>query len=113
MKPAQRGTLEYWLMGGWYQVYVFPWIRLQVSLHKSLDPTKHIAIGRALAPLRDEGVLIVASGMSYHNFAFNRDASLKFDKYINEVCNPMPLENENAFGAMPLENEKGGAKEIK
>jgi aromatic ring-opening dioxygenase catalytic subunit (LigB family) len=39
----------------------------QVSLRKDLDPPDHIAMGRALAPLRDEGVLIVGSGMSFHN----------------------------------------------
>ncbi len=40
---------------------------VQLSLRQDLDPVAHIAAGRALAALRDEGVLIVGSGMSFHN----------------------------------------------
>ncbi len=48
----------------------FPEAKIPVvtlSLDHSLDPALHIAAGRALASLRDEGVLIVGSGMSFHN----------------------------------------------
>ena len=38
-----------------------------LSLVSSLDPALHLAAGRVLEPLRNEGVLIVASGMSFHN----------------------------------------------
>ena len=42
---------------------------LQLSLQASLDPVLHLTLGMALTPLRDQGVLIVGSGMSYHNLA--------------------------------------------
>ena len=62
----------------------------QLSLVNGLDPAHHLAIGRALAPLRDEGVFILGSGMSYHNMrGFGRDASfdhsLRFDAWLDEV----------------------------
>ena len=40
---------------------------VQMSLQTALDPAEHVAMGRALSALRDEGVLIIGSGMSFHN----------------------------------------------
>ncbi len=40
---------------------------LQLSLVAGLDPRAHIALGRALAGLRDQNVLVIGSGFSFHN----------------------------------------------
>ncbi|MBU6269117.1 MAG: dioxygenase [Sphingomonadales bacterium] len=45
-----------------------------MSLDRSLSPEQHLATARALAPLRDEGVLIVASGNVIHNLALWRQS---------------------------------------
>jgi aromatic ring-opening dioxygenase catalytic subunit (LigB family) len=61
---------------------------VQLSLQQGLDPARHVALGRALAPLRDEGVFIVGSGMTYHNLrAFHPGAapwSEAFDAWLQE-----------------------------
>lgn len=63
---------------------------VQLSLVKGLDPAHHVQLGRALAPLRDEGVFIVASGMSYHNMrgfgsAKGSEDSETFDAWLADA----------------------------
>ncbi len=64
---------------------------LELSIRKDYDPETHLAVGRVLAPLRREGVLIVGSGLSYHNLrqfgAQARVPSHEFDRWLTEaVC---------------------------
>jgi len=41
---------------------------IEVSMDGSLDPQRLIELGRALMPLRDEGVAILAGGLTIHTF---------------------------------------------
>ena len=63
---------------------------LQLSLLRSLDAAEHLRMGRALRPLRDEGVLIIGSGMSYHNMRGYGDprstpVAAEFDRWLGET----------------------------
>ena len=76
----------------------------------SIDATKsfadHLALGRALAPLRDEGVLIVASGNIVHNLRMIRwadpdggfDWAVEFDRHVRDVMRDNPADLAGVAG---------------
>jgi 4,5-DOPA dioxygenase extradiol len=60
----------------------------QLSLQSDKDPAWHIALGRALRPLREQGVLIVGSGAITHNLraVFKHPQSEPAPQWVTEFC---------------------------
>ena len=61
-----------------------------LSLKSGYDAAEHIRAGQALQPLRDEDVLIIGSGLSYHNMqGFRQSGALQvsqtFEQYLHET----------------------------
>lgn len=69
---------------------------LQLSMKRGYDPQTHFEMGRALASLRDEGVVIIGSGLSYHNLRHfgpgAKEASKQFDEWLNETMRKKPTQ---------------------
>jgi aromatic ring-opening dioxygenase catalytic subunit (LigB family) len=72
---------------------------VQLSLHRNFDPANHLRVGQALAPLRDEGVLIVGSGMSCHEHGPRvLDPSAQFDTWLRHALMELdPNQREQAL----------------
>lgn len=91
---------------------------VQLSLRADLDASAHLAAGRAIAPLREEGVLIIGSGNTYHNMAVMLRAwrtrasevhGRDFDRWLTEtVTHPDPAERARRLLAWA---EAPGARE--
>ena len=87
---------------------------VQLSLQHGLDPGAHLAIGRALTPLREEGVLIVGSGQTYHNMrgfmggSGHADlAAEAFDAWLREAM----AERETRDGSLIAWGQAPGARQ--
>lgn len=73
---------------------------VQLSLITGLDAGEHVRLGRCLAPLREQNIAIVGSGMSFHNLqaifagerADLRAASDAFDTWLRKVVTDVTLE---------------------
>lgn len=66
---------------------------LQLSLMSNMDPAAHLALGRALQDLRQRNIMIIGSGMSFHNleafFVDNdqlNEADYHFTNWLIDVC---------------------------
>jgi aromatic ring-opening dioxygenase catalytic subunit (LigB family) len=75
---------------------------VQLSLVNSLDPQLHLQAGKALEPLRDEGVLIIGSGMSFHNMRGYGDprfgpVSDQFDDWLTRAVEAAPAQRHQAL----------------
>ena len=75
---------------------------VQLSLNSSLDPQIHLQLGQALTTLRDEGVLIVGSGMSFHNMRGYGDPrfgpiSDEFDHWLTDAVQAEPAQRRQAL----------------
>lgn len=72
---------------------------VEMSLDGQLDPALHLAAGRALAPLRHDNVLILATGMSFHNMRGYGDPrstepSQQFDAWLSDAATRAPAERD-------------------
>ncbi|KAI3790725.1 hypothetical protein L2E82_03980 [Cichorium intybus] len=75
----------------------------QLSVQTNEDATYHYNMGKALAPLKDEGVLIVGSGATTHNLKMLRNVTTvapwaqEFDMWLNEALIDGRYEDVNEY----------------
>ena len=71
-----------------------------LSLRSDYSAAEHIRVGQAISSLRDEGVLIMGSGLTYHNMrGFGRNESTPvaeaFEAYLNDAISQADVVTRN------------------
>ena len=67
---------------------------VQLSLVATLDPSRHMEIGRALRPLSEKNVLVIGSGFSFHNLrsffapdtSESKELNHSFEEWLAKTC---------------------------
>lgn len=75
---------------------------VQLSLLSSLDPEKHLRLGKALANLKYDNLLVIGSGFSFHNMqaffgednAQNKVMNQQFEEWLISTCSDTTIEEE-------------------
>lgn len=76
---------------------------VEISLEREENPARELQIGQGLAPLRDENILLIATGMSYHNLHFmnetrqSDEASRQFDSWLSAAVEAEPEERNRSL----------------
>jgi len=75
---------------------------IQLSLVKGLDPEEHIKMGNALSTLKNENILILGSGFSFHNLRSlltgnqndTDSQNEEFEDWLNHTCTSHDLSED-------------------
>ncbi|KAH8678566.1 Extradiol ring-cleavage dioxygenase, class III enzyme, subunit B [Tricladium varicosporioides] len=82
---------------------------VQVLLYNSEDPDQHYRVGQALEGLRDEGILIISTGMAVHNLrdframrgtGENMPYAYSFNEALKEAVTTEPKERQGRISAL-------------
>jgi len=88
---------------------------VQLSLLNSLDPDQHIKMGKALSALRQENILVIGSGFSFHNLRALMSGRLdskqneSFEHWLAETCTSTGFDEEQRESRLKNWKEAPGA----